>query len=566
MEREQFIVSKCAQQINSCRDQLFDIYTRHGYAEEIETVKALLSKIAQEETIRVVFIGQYTAGKSSIISALTGNTDIKIDSDIATNVVSDYRWSDGAVLTDTPGLYTENPNHDQQTIEMIRQSDLLIYCITSDLFNQYTKTDFEKWAFEKGYSGKMFLVINKMSKESGEYSTLTENYSITLNRSLCPHTISEFPCAFVDARDYRSGLENNDAELIQFSHFEDFIVQLNRFIAQKGQLGKLDTPIKILKDSIDKMVEATADNDQNRAYLSLLSRIEKRVDQRRSQAKADICNCIRRDLRPISDKGYDLSRSVGIDDVDFTENDLNELVRSSCEQLDKDLSSLIEKNMQELNNDISEVMSSDTATFFFNAVGGAVSEKTFLPSKNTKISRAQFESVRNTVSQITGRTVSLATKEGISTTGFFLKTSEVAGSKLHEIVKLVGGMLGHKFKPWEAVKIAKNIGNAAKVAGPVLSVFGLIFDAKETVDEAQQSERIAQEQLKYRQYFIDIANDLEQQYMEHVSGLFVFYKSRLEEIHASRSQIQHMIADRSSMSGELTALKSQLTDIQNEIF
>ncbi|MBD5085108.1 MAG: hypothetical protein HDT33_08685 [Clostridiales bacterium] len=567
MERERFIATEYAQKINSCKDRLFKVYANYGYEEEVQDIKKQLSKISEEQMIRVVFIGQYTAGKSSIISALTGNATIKIDSDIATDMASDYNWSGGVVLTDTPGLYTENPDHDRRTIEMIRQSDLLVYCITSDLFNQYTKADFEKWAFEINYSGKMFLVVNKMSKESGDYSILMENYSKTINRSLSPHSISEFPCAFVDAKDYRDGINDNNAELIAFSHFEEFITQLNNFIAQKGQLGKLDTPIQILKSSIDKVSEQSMDSEQDRAYVLLLSRIEKKVDQRRGQVNADIHNCIRRGLRPIIDKGYELSRSIGVESIDFTEEDFNELVESACEDLNRNLSDIIDSNLKALNDDISKIMDSETAAFFFNSVGGAVSEKKHLfESKRARVSRAQFEAISSVISQITGETVKLATKGGSASAGFLIKASEVSGSQLHNAVKFIGGKIGYKFHPWEAVNIAKNIGNVAKFAGPVISVFSFLFDVKETIDEAEQNERIAREQVKYRQSFVDVANDLEKQYIEHTNGIFAVYKSITDEIAGNRTKVQQMLADHNSMAKELVTLKSDLISIQTAIF
>ena len=48
-------------------------------------------------------MGQYSSGKSNIISALTGRKDIKIDANVATDIVSEYLWNN-IVLMDTPGI------------------------------------------------------------------------------------------------------------------------------------------------------------------------------------------------------------------------------------------------------------------------------------------------------------------------------------------------------------------------------------------------------------------------------------------------------------------------------
>jgi len=185
-ENTVFKTAEIAEKIEEYKVRLLNILNENGYEEDAKELSEKLSAISKSDRLKIVFIGQYTAGKSTIISALTGDNSIKIDSDIATLEAKDYVWGE-VILTDTPGLYTENTVHDARAIEMIRQSDLLVYCITSDLFNQYTLEDFKKWAFETGYAGKLFLVVNKMSKEAGVYEELVESYTQTINKSAYPH-------------------------------------------------------------------------------------------------------------------------------------------------------------------------------------------------------------------------------------------------------------------------------------------------------------------------------------------------------------------------------------------
>ena len=171
------------------------------------------------------------------------------------------------------------------------------------------------------------------------------------------------------------------------------------------------------------------------------------------------------------------------------------------------------------------------------------------------MSRAQFEAINDVVSKITGKTVKFATKEGNASAEFFIKASEASGSQLHNAVKFIGGKIGYKFKPWQAANIAKGIGNAAKFVGPALSALGLFFDVKETIDEAEQSERIAREQIKFRQSFVDTANELEQQYMEKIEGIFSEYRKITDRIAANRSKVQQVIADHDAMSKELNIIR-----------
>lgn len=564
-ENIKFKTTELAARIKEDELEILRLYEAGGYHEDANILKEQLENASNEERLRVVFIGQYTAGKSTIISALTDDKTIKIDSDISTKVTADYTWN-GVTLTDTPGLYTENKEHDALTIEMIKKSDLLIYCITSDLFNQYTRRDFEKWAFEMGYARKMFLVINKMWKEAGEYEQLVENYSENLNVNLAPHALEEFSHSFVDAKDYKLGVENEDRELIKYSHFEEFIDSLNLFIKQKGLLGKLDTPIMIMKTSIDEITQKVVDDDTNRAYYALLSRIEKKVDQQRNQVSIEAHNIIRRGLRPIIDKGYELSQMIGVKDIEYTEEDLKELVSEACEKINSQLNELCSKSIEELNTAVEEVINSGVANYFFNSVSSSYNGKMhFFENGKSKFSRVQFESIKSIVEKITGKTIDLATKNGVNVNRFF-KNAEVSGSPLHKAVLAIGKKLGYKFKPWQATKIVKNIGNIAKALGPITEVFGVAMDIKETVDEHKKIQKIQAEQIKNRQEFVDIMENLEKQYSDELNGIFDVYGDVLNQISESRAKVQKMMQSNDEMSKKLLHIRDDLTKIQSEIF
>ena len=61
----------------------------------------------------------------------------------------------------------------------------------------------------------------------------------------------------------------------------------------------------------------------------------------------------------------------------------------------------------------------------------------------------------------------------------FLRSMDVAGSELHQVVYQVGKFVGFKFKPFQAVNFAKGIANVAKVVGPLLAVASIAVDLHE---------------------------------------------------------------------------------------
>ena len=79
-----------------------------------QNLRAGVKEYKQQGTLSIAFIGQYSAGKSTIISALTGRRDIHIDADTATDKITAYAWN-GVKLIDTPGLFTDRGDHDEIT-------------------------------------------------------------------------------------------------------------------------------------------------------------------------------------------------------------------------------------------------------------------------------------------------------------------------------------------------------------------------------------------------------------------------------------------------------------------
>ncbi|GEA29050.1 GTPase Era [Microcystis aeruginosa NIES-4325] len=154
------------------------------------------SKLIRENLmLQIAFIGQYSAGKSTIISALTGYKSIKIGSDITTDKATSYVWQ-GIKLVDTPGIGTERRDHDEVTYEAIKQADLLIFCTTHMLLDDHIVEHFKNLAYEKQYAHKMMLVFNKLSAEAGDDDQKIENYRSSIAQALHHHSLNDFPIFF----------------------------------------------------------------------------------------------------------------------------------------------------------------------------------------------------------------------------------------------------------------------------------------------------------------------------------------------------------------------------------
>ena len=251
-----------------------------GEFEKIGVLELLTSKLdTNKETteLKIAFVGQYNAGKSSIISALTGRRDIKIDSNVATDFSCDYNWNN-VKITDTPGILAGKvEKHDDVTKEALSRTDLIVYVLTSQLFDDVIFENFIDLAYNQKLKDKMLIAINKMSMEKGNIDILKKNYKESIITVFKERGYDfNFEVVFIDASDYMEGVDENEEDLIELSNFSNFIETLNLFIEHKGIIQKaFDTPIRIIKEELSQVALDEADPNFNLVLNKYQSRLSK---------------------------------------------------------------------------------------------------------------------------------------------------------------------------------------------------------------------------------------------------------------------------------------------------
>ena len=157
LKQETVAISNWSQKSEQMIKKVKDVLTQVDY-KDID-----LPVLDIEKPISIVFVGQYSAGKSTLIKALTGIQDIEIGEGIKTMETHSYDWN-GIKIVDTPGINTMiRPDHDEITYKAISESDMLVYVVTEDLFDDVTGQNFQKLLFEKDKASEMILVVNKMA-------------------------------------------------------------------------------------------------------------------------------------------------------------------------------------------------------------------------------------------------------------------------------------------------------------------------------------------------------------------------------------------------------------------
>ncbi|MBR2125070.1 MAG: 50S ribosome-binding GTPase [Acetobacter sp.] len=301
-----------------------------------------LEDLSQREYLTIAFIGEYSAGKSTLISALTGRRDLKISADIATDECREYEWN-GIRLIDTPGLGTERQDHDERTYEAIKKADLLVYCLTYSLFDTLTLENFKKLAFEQNYQTKMMLLVNKMSAEAGDVEERIGYYTESLKKSLEPDDLSQFPLVFCDARDQLEGEDEQFEELKKLSRFEFLTQELNKFVEERNITARLQTPLDLIVKYLNNIIDKSSDDLKNDGEKFVLKKLEETVGESESHLRdklrgkvVDFRNKIIAEAEALVDK--------------FDEDDKNDEIKDKIEKGIKEIEQNIKDDAEKLNN------------------------------------------------------------------------------------------------------------------------------------------------------------------------------------------------------------------------
>ncbi len=528
----------------------------------------------QEGLISLAFIGQYSAGKSTIISALTGKRDIKIDADIATDKTTSYNWNNIRII-DTPGLFTDRKDHDAITYDAIEKADLLVFCLTYMLFDSVTVENFKKLAYEKGYGWKMMLVINKMSDEAGEEAEKIANYRHSLAKSLQPYSLDDFPVCFIDAKDYCDGVDEEDDFFVEISRFETFIQQLNEFVTRRGSLAKLDTPIRIALGAIEEaQVIFTRDSGEDSVYFEILNQLSRKVRRERKLIKIKIQSIALKLSSVVAQEGNNLAGYVGqIKDEYEWENiqkEINLKVESHYEKAGQEMQAVLDAALEDIKQEVEAVLQSDLVQAFTAYVEKSLdySANYLHDGINITALRAQFTGLQN-IAQSAGVTIiEHSSRSFLNTAGktVFFRSMDVAGSGLHQTVLGVGKFVGFKFKPWQAVGIAKNIGNFAKVLGPALAVVSLGFDIAEAGQENKREQEMSdicrQITSQFQTMGKDLEHQLEIQFAEFDQQVYGVIEQNIAD---ARKQNEEEIAASNNSMKELITIRQDLENILKKI-
>ena len=530
----------------------------------LEDLRNRLQECEDAECLKIAFVGQHNAGKSSIISALTGNKAIKISTNVETDTATDYEWN-GVLLTDTPGLYAGvKEQHDTITLKKIEESDLLVFCITSSLFDDLLINSFVELAYKKMYKNKIMLVVNKMSQEFGSYDELVCNYKQTLEKTLSEAGgfANDFKTVFVDAHDFIEGQETNDDELIECSRFEDFICEINAFINERGYVAKLDTPCRVL-DSVVSCEISDTGTEIDKAMMSLIKDAENTIYTHKRDSAREVKDRVISMENAARMEANALISRIGEEKIGDGEcNEVNKKIEEVIQKASEDIQDIIDKHQSEVSDELHEIWNSDMAHY---VLGHISSDNVFVNAEvASDFSRYNeaFSGIKSTVNA--GGEAVLKMAGGAQNINGYV--TALSGTSLHKTVLDVGHFFGVKFKPYGALHIAEKLGKVAKCLGPTLTVLTTIFDIAGKFKSESDNKKIDKARRdaleEYGNMITDIGNNLISQYKEFEN---VFFDSLGNEISATKTKIINSAQASNDYVNELKLLHGDLMTLISDI-
>ncbi|MCM3046883.1 MULTISPECIES: GTPase [Bacillus] len=529
-----------------------------------------IAKIKDKDKLEIAFIGQYSAGKSTLISSLTENMNIKTGQNITTDKVNEYKWNN-IVLIDTPGIGTDYQEHSDLAYRYMDLADLLVYVVTTQGFDELIAKDFKNIAFTQQKSSKMMLVVNKTSLESLANKSYWEE---DIRKVLTPYTLEEFRVTFTDANSYLEALKPKNEKfrspLIERSNLNNLILNLNDFSEDKGIVGRLLSPLNVLNTYIDKVITETSTNEKEKKVQELLIRKKFLVVESRKNINREIENEIQNlynSVMIVSDEF--LSKITGeknSSELNYNFQTTKEKVETLCSEVGERIADIVD---QELDDLIKKINALEDTPVFKELIKEFNMDVDFHVNFKDKKDANHFKKAPESIRDI-GKFLGVAGKGfkswciNAEKAGNGLR--KLSGSEAHKFVLDVGHFFGKKFRPYEALKIVNKFGKAGEVltkvgtkVSVVTAVASPLMAAYDEYQEGANEKRLLEARNEVRNNFRTWANEIKRNAQEKRADLLNSVHDK--ELDTINSRI-HSLRDKEKLQTKQSKL---LLELQQEV-
>jgi len=525
---------------------------------------------------RIAFIGQYSAGKSTLIRALTGRSDIITGGGISTQVPQTIEWN-GLELIDTPGIETRlRPDHDELSLTAMASADLVVTVVTTGLFDEHFAEVFRGLAVDRGLGVRMMLVVNKMLSEgSGNTPARQDLLREDLRLPLSPLSPEGLRVSFVDARravEARESAQDSDADADwRKSNVDSFIQELNTFVRERHLVGRVAQPLFHLEQALTEAVAKLENRDPTTDQVEgLLLRKRQLLVDARDRAQATTRSLGAREAERIRAEGRRVAESIdGTGDaasltasLEAVENALTTRVTS----LEAELSAALRLIVEDLDATLERVSEEP----LFSGLGRSLDGLFAGLAQNTSPLGPETARRAQTAADGAGRLGHFLVENGYRSGGNGLKSltalKNYSGTGVHSAVKSGAKFFNFKLKPWQAVKATKGLVNAGRALGVAGALLGVFLQVKADVDSEKRRVALANARAEVRDRMCMVGEGLEQQLLTAATVFTTRYLDpEVDAIDEGLRALRGKVEDQSREGHELMLLLDEARALAREL-
>lgn len=434
------------------------------------------TRLHADGRLRVALVGEYSAGKSSLIKALTG-ADVAIDADVATSELGEYDWN-GITLVDTPGIQADtiDTDHDDLSRRATLGADLVLFVLTNELFTPRLAEhlSFVTSADGLGLADKTALVVNKIDREQNPDATIVAE----IDRST--PGAADLPIWFCATGPYNKiptvPARLHDRFLGQ-SRLPALADHIDAFVEERGALGRLLTPLQEAADVLDLAQAALTPSEDDRQRLELLRRKKRILVQLRRDAEA-VASSRRKQARAIVLRGA--NGAAGRVTPDSTPDELTAFFSDAMVAATPDLDANLESFAVEVGDLVAEA-TKRLRELDESPLGLHVGEL-----DAGRESRHTVEAPDGKPGQgkrLASRLIAeVDPKKALDGAADSLKKLSQDPKGLRDLIYKFGKKHGKNFKPWEPTRMGETL---AKWAGRMGKAVPFVFAAVEFVNQVR---------------------------------------------------------------------------------
>lgn len=519
-------------------------------------------RFPKDSALRLVLIGEYSAGKSSLIKALTG-ANVLIDADVATTDIAEFNWR-GISLVDTPGVQADNisTQHDCISREATIGADLVLFVVTNELFSPKLAEHLHYVIGESGLglARKTAIIVNKIDRESNSDHVILSEIRKVLGEG---QDIPIFLCSASKFNEAQTLAPERRERFIRQSRIDGLIEGINHFVNDAGTLARIATPLQLAAELLDVVEKSLVVSNDDKNELELLRRnkrvlqeLEKRLREVRKTWKQHIYSTIMRHANEAAEEIDEVTDEAALQNI-FT-NGLS-LATAEIEQAYEDVASEVSAAMQDADDELAELGNSALA----------VQVRDVKAKRESVSGGLKIEASRPDSGNFGTRFVRDAAKA--KPVSKLFEQAAKNGKELRNVIYDFGKSLGMKFRPHEAMKLGKGAADILGKVGKSLPFLAFALDSylqyREEKVKEEKARYLATARHALRNAFTEQAkteSDLLERAMQEMADLQV--SQALKEIDADAAAITKAGADRLDIMNEVSELKRRCTSLRSNLY